>query len=154
MLKLLTGNWLFVALLALSGAASFAGWRWLEVRETLAVERSQFETRESQLNARLTQLGEMSLKNFEASNAYQAKLATTNTELDALRRDHIGLQVISRRRIPAVEITAARRSDAAPEVVEIYREVEVDLGALRQIAADGQADAEQLLELQNRIRAQ
>lgn len=151
MLKFFAGNWLIWALLAAILAGSLAGWRWLEVRETIAVERAQYKYDRAQFEHERTQFQIQERIAREASNAYETQLAALQSERAALVEHNRSLQITARRLIPAISITARRLDDPAPEPPR-YREYEIDTGRLADFASACQADAEQLAALQGWAR--
>jgi len=140
-------KYVLIALAVLSALGGFTGWRWLKVRETLAVERAQYRQAVDGFNEQLRQVQQNEQISREASRGYQAQLLTVQAAADRLRADNSGLQVIAYRRLAPVTIAPTRFIDPATEPERDSGTV-LDLARLERLAAACQADAEQLAALQ------
>lgn len=137
--------------LAISAAlAAFTGWRWLEVRETLAVERAQFRQERTQFEHERSQFENRERINRETEREYQTRVAAMESDLAAVRTHNRGLQLIAYRPIPSISIPARIPSGPAPQP-ERDSGTPVDLESLYRLAANCQADASQLASLQQWI---
>lgn len=126
---------------------------WRDDSAQLKVERSKFENDRTQLEYRLTQLGQMALRNYEASRGYQTQLLAANAQRDALHESVIGLQITARR-FPAIEVLAPRRLDDPTPVPERDPGYAIDPQWLETYAYNCQADAEQLAAFQSLVLSQ
>jgi len=143
-------RYLLIGMAAVTALGGFTAWRWLSVREALAVERAQHREAVAGFEEQLRQIQHQEQVTREASRDYQAKLLTLQADADSLRESNRGLQIIARRRIPEVSIAVTRLADAPPEP-ERSEEYGIDPERLTRLAAACQADAEQLAALQGWI---
>lgn len=150
---LFLSKYLLIGTAAIAALGAFTGWRWLEAREALAVERSQREIERSQFENTLEQIQHNEQLAREASREYQVRLSVLQSESAALRESNRGLQITARRRIPAVSIAVTRLADGTPEP-EGVREYELSPEWLLNFAAACQADATQLEALIGWVHAQ
>ena len=146
-------RYLLIGMAAVTALGGFTAWRWLSVREALAVERAQHREAVAGFEEQLRQSQHQEQISREASRELQAKLSSKDSELAAIRIRSGGMQVYSYRFQPA-PVPAPGGLAYASQEPERAEGTRVDLERLYALADRCQSDAAQLDTLIGWARAQ